>query len=112
MAGLFIIGGLVVHGLSLFWNHPFSFLAFLDTGCVAVFFALSSIYLPWFLRGSLSQKMRLGLANDASGKFHWNRPLNKAEPGPLPAQDFASKAGLLPAKTAKDSSISLAGAVS
>jgi len=37
MAGLFIIVGVLVQALSLFWNHPLSFMAFLGIGCLAVF---------------------------------------------------------------------------
>jgi hypothetical protein len=32
IAGLFILLGLVVEGLSLMWNHPLSFVAFLGIG--------------------------------------------------------------------------------
>lgn len=31
-AGIFIIVGLLVQGLSLLWNHPLSFFAFLGVG--------------------------------------------------------------------------------
>lgn len=37
LAGMFVIAGLLVQGLSLVWSHPLSFLAFLGIGCVAVF---------------------------------------------------------------------------
>ncbi|HWF03576.1 MAG TPA: hypothetical protein VHA06_07815 [Candidatus Angelobacter sp.] len=32
IAGVFILLGLVVEGLSLMWNHPLSFIAFLGIG--------------------------------------------------------------------------------
>jgi hypothetical protein len=32
VAGVFILLGLVVEGLSLMWNHPLSFVAFLGIG--------------------------------------------------------------------------------
>ncbi len=37
LAGMFIIAGVLVQGLSLVWNHPLSFLAFLGIGGLAVF---------------------------------------------------------------------------
>jgi hypothetical protein len=37
VAGLLIIAGVLVQGLSLVWNHPLSFLAFLGIGGLAVF---------------------------------------------------------------------------
>jgi hypothetical protein len=37
MAGIFIIAGILAQGLSLVWNHPLSFLAFLGIGGLAVF---------------------------------------------------------------------------
>lgn len=37
LAGMFIIAGVLVQGLSLVWNHPLSFLAFLGIGDLAVF---------------------------------------------------------------------------
>lgn len=37
LAGLFIIVGVLVQALSLFWNHPLSFMAFLGIGGLAVF---------------------------------------------------------------------------
>lgn len=37
LAGLFIVAGVLVQGLSLFWTHPLSFMAFLGVGSVAVF---------------------------------------------------------------------------
>jgi hypothetical protein len=40
LAGLFIIVGVAVQGLSLVWNHPLSFLAFLGIGVVLVFFGI------------------------------------------------------------------------
>jgi hypothetical protein len=36
LAGIFIIVGVVVQGLSLVWNHPLSFIAFLGVGGLAV----------------------------------------------------------------------------
>jgi hypothetical protein len=35
MAGIFIIVGILVQGLTLVWNHPLSFLAFLGIGGLA-----------------------------------------------------------------------------
>lgn len=32
LAGVLIISGLVVQGVSLFWNHPLSFLVFISVG--------------------------------------------------------------------------------
>jgi hypothetical protein len=32
LAGMFILAGLAVEGLSLLWNHPLSFFAFLGIG--------------------------------------------------------------------------------
>ena len=32
IAGVFIVLGLIVEGLSLLWNHPLSFVAFLGIG--------------------------------------------------------------------------------
>lgn len=40
LAGIFIILGLIVEGLSLLWNHPLSFLAFL---CIGGIFLLLGI---------------------------------------------------------------------
>jgi polyferredoxin len=37
LAGIFIIAGVLVQGLSLAWNHPLSFLAFLGIGGSAAF---------------------------------------------------------------------------
>jgi small-conductance mechanosensitive channel len=37
LAGIFIIAGILAQGLSLVWNHPLSFLAFLGIGGLAVF---------------------------------------------------------------------------
>ena len=36
-AGLFIIAGVLVQALSLFWNNPISFMAFLGIGGLATF---------------------------------------------------------------------------
>jgi len=36
LAGLLIIIGLVVEGLTLIWNHPLSFLAFAGVGALAM----------------------------------------------------------------------------
>jgi hypothetical protein len=36
-AGLLIGTGLLVEGLSLFWNHPLSFIAFLAIGGLLIF---------------------------------------------------------------------------
>ena len=40
LAGMFIIAGVLVQGLSLVWNHPLSFLAFLGIGGLAVFIGI------------------------------------------------------------------------
>jgi small-conductance mechanosensitive channel len=40
LAGMFIIAGVLVQGLSLVWNHPLSFLAFLGIGGLAVFIGM------------------------------------------------------------------------
>lgn len=37
MAGMFIIAGVLVEGLSLVWNHPLSFLAFIGVGGLVTF---------------------------------------------------------------------------
>ena len=37
LAGALIISGVLVQGISLFWNHPLSFLAFIGIGSLAVF---------------------------------------------------------------------------
>jgi hypothetical protein len=36
LAGVFIIAGVLIQGLSLVWNHPLSFIAFLGVGGLAV----------------------------------------------------------------------------
>jgi hypothetical protein len=36
LAGIFIIAGVLVQGLSLVWNHPLSFLAFVGIGGLAM----------------------------------------------------------------------------
>jgi hypothetical protein len=40
LAGMFIIAGGLVQGLSLVWNHPLSFLAFLGIGGPATFLGI------------------------------------------------------------------------
>jgi hypothetical protein len=40
LAGMFIIAGVLVQGLSLVWNHPLSFLAFLGIGGLAMFLGI------------------------------------------------------------------------
>jgi hypothetical protein len=40
LAGIFIIAGVLVQGLSLVWNHPLSFLAFLGIGGLAAFIGI------------------------------------------------------------------------
>lgn len=40
LAGIFIIAGVLVQGLSLVWNHPLSFLAFLGVGGLAAFIGI------------------------------------------------------------------------
>jgi small-conductance mechanosensitive channel len=40
LGGMFIIAGVLVQGLSLAWNHPLSFLAFLGIGGLAVFIGM------------------------------------------------------------------------
>lgn len=49
-AGLIIIAGMSVQGLSLFWNHPLSFLAFLGIGglavCAGIVLYLSALVSP------------------------------------------------------------------
>jgi hypothetical protein len=37
LAGMFIIAGVLVQGLSLVWNHPLSFLAFIGIGGLMMF---------------------------------------------------------------------------
>jgi hypothetical protein len=37
LSGVLIISGVLVQGISLFWNHPLSFLAFIGIGSLAVF---------------------------------------------------------------------------
>jgi hypothetical protein len=37
LAGVLIIAGILVQGLTLVWNHPLSFLAFLGIGGLSVF---------------------------------------------------------------------------
>ena len=37
LAGVLIVSGVLVQGISLFWNHPLSFLAFIGIGSLAVF---------------------------------------------------------------------------
>jgi asparagine N-glycosylation enzyme membrane subunit Stt3 len=37
LAGMFILAGAVIQGISLLWNHPLSFLAFLGIGALASF---------------------------------------------------------------------------
>ncbi len=44
VAGTFIIIGLLVEGLSLVWNHPLSFIAFLGAGGLLLFLGIA-IYL-------------------------------------------------------------------
>jgi hypothetical protein len=40
MAGAFIIAGVLVEGLSLIWNHPLSFLAFIGIGGLVMFLGI------------------------------------------------------------------------
>jgi hypothetical protein len=40
LAGMFIFAGALIQGLSLLWNHPLSFLAFLGIGGLASFIGL------------------------------------------------------------------------
>jgi hypothetical protein len=40
LAGIFIFSGALIQGLSLLWNHPLSFLAFLGIGALASFIGL------------------------------------------------------------------------
>ena len=40
LAGTFIIVGVLIQGLSLFWSHPLSFLAFLGIGGLAAFIGI------------------------------------------------------------------------
>jgi hypothetical protein len=40
LAGMFIIAGILIQGLSLVWNHPLSFLAFLGIGGLAAFIGI------------------------------------------------------------------------
>ncbi|HEY6305667.1 MAG TPA: hypothetical protein VI488_04300 [Candidatus Angelobacter sp.] len=40
LAGMFIIGGVLVQGLSLVWNHPLSFLAFIGVGELMMFLGI------------------------------------------------------------------------
>lgn len=40
IAGIFVILGLVVEALSLLWNHPLSFLAFVSVGGVLLVFGV------------------------------------------------------------------------
>ena len=40
LAGIFIIAGVLVQGLSLVWNHPLSFLAFLGIGGLLMFLGI------------------------------------------------------------------------
>jgi hypothetical protein len=40
LAGMFIIAGVLIQGLSLLWNHPLSFLAFLGIGALASFIGI------------------------------------------------------------------------
>ena len=44
LAGLLITAGILIQGLTLVWNHPLSFLAFLGIGGLAVFAGIA-IYL-------------------------------------------------------------------
>ena len=37
LAGLLVIAGVLVQEMTLFWNHPLSFMAFLGLGGLAVF---------------------------------------------------------------------------
>jgi hypothetical protein len=40
LASLFVLTGLVVEGLSLLWNHPLSFFAFLGIGGLLIFIGI------------------------------------------------------------------------
>jgi hypothetical protein len=40
VAGVLIVLGLIVEGLSLIWNHPLSFAAFLGVGGLLVFLGI------------------------------------------------------------------------
>lgn len=44
LAGLLIVAGILIQGLTLVWNHPLSFIAFLGIGGLAVFAGIA-IYL-------------------------------------------------------------------
>jgi hypothetical protein len=44
LAGILIVLGLSVEGLSLVWNHPLSFIAFLGVGGLMIFVGIA-IYL-------------------------------------------------------------------
>jgi hypothetical protein len=40
IAGVFIVLGLIVEGISLIWNHPLSFVAFLGVGGLLLFLGI------------------------------------------------------------------------
>jgi asparagine N-glycosylation enzyme membrane subunit Stt3 len=40
LAGMFIIAGVLVQGLSLVWNNPLSFLAFIGIGVLVMFLGI------------------------------------------------------------------------
>jgi hypothetical protein len=40
MAGILVVLGLVVEGLSLLWNHPLSFVMFLGVGGLLLFLGI------------------------------------------------------------------------
>jgi uncharacterized membrane protein len=47
VAGMFLIAGLIVELLSLFWTHPLAFMAFIAVGCVLM--GIGIVIFLWML---------------------------------------------------------------
>jgi hypothetical protein len=55
IAGVFVLLGLVVEGLSLMWNHPLSFIAFLSIGGLLLAAGVVTYLMMLLLSGQQAQ---------------------------------------------------------